>query len=190
MRKCETGANLIEKRFLAISAVLAIGADLDALQKECDGGNGTSCYELGVLYDNAREGAAQDYKKAAELYSKACNLGKGAGYSNLGFLYDNGSGAAQDGKKAADFYPKACNTGDEAGCSNLGYAYANGRGAKQDYAKACDMSNGGGCYNLGNLYAQGRGVKEDANAAEKYLKKAYEMKPELACGRYKEFTQK
>ena len=72
----------------------------------------------------------------------------------------------------------------------MGYAYANGRGAKQDYAKACDMSNGGGCYNLGNLYAQGRGVKEDANAAEKYLKKAYEMKPELACDRYKEFTQK
>ena len=87
--------------------------------------------------------------------------------------------------------------GDEAGCSNLGFAYANGRGVEQDhvkasefYAKACEMGNGGGCYNLGNLYAQGRGVKEDTNAAEKYLKKAREMEPELACDRYKEFTQK
>ena len=52
------------------------------------------------------------------------------------------------------------------------------------------MGNSGGCYNLGNLYAQGRGVKEDANAAEKYLKKACDMEPELACDRYKEFTQK
>lgn len=161
MRKRETGVNLIEKPFLTLSAVLAIGADLDALQKKCDGGNGASCYELGVLYDNAMEGASQDYQKAAELYSKACNLGNGAGCSNLGFLYDNGSGVAQDGKKAAELY-----------------------------AKACDMGNGGGCYNLGNLYAQGRGVKEDANAAEKYLKKACEMKPKLACDRYKEFAQK
>ena len=87
--------------------------------------------------------------------------------------------------------------GDEGGCSNLGFAYANGRGVEQDYVKAsefyvkaCDMGNGGGCHNLGNLYAQGRGVKDDANAAEKYLKKACEMEPELACDRYKEFTQK
>lgn len=104
---------------------MAIGADLDALQKECDGGNGAGCYKMGVLYDNARDRAAQDGKKAAELY-----------------------------------------------------------------AKACDIGSGGGCYNLGNLYAQGRGVKEDANAAEKYLKKACKMEPELACDRYKEFTQK
>lgn len=58
------------------------------------------------MYDNAREGAAQDYQKAAELYSKACKLGNGAGYSNLGFLYDNGSGVAQDGKKPPSFTPK------------------------------------------------------------------------------------
>lgn len=117
----------MKKIFLPLIAasVLAVGADINALQKECDDGNGASCYELGVLYDNAREGAAQDYQKAAELYSKACELG-----------------------------------------------------------------SGGGCYNLGNLYAQGRGVKEDANAAEKYLKKACEMEPELACDRYKEFIQR
>ncbi len=85
---------------------MAIGADLDALQKECDGGNGAGCYELGVLYDNAREGASQDYQKAAELYSKACELGSGAGCSNLGFLYDNRSGVAQDGKKPQSFTQK------------------------------------------------------------------------------------
>ena len=62
--------------------------------------------------------------------------------------------------------------------------------AAQLYAKACDMGNGGGCYKLGNLYAQGRGVKEDKNAAEKYLKKACDMEPELACERYKEFIQR
>ena len=95
----------MKKIFLPLIAasVLAVGADINALQKECDGKNGTSCYELGVLYDNAREGATQDYQKAAELYSKACELGSGAGCSNLGFLYDNGSGVAQDGKKPPSF---------------------------------------------------------------------------------------
>ena len=113
------------------------------------------------MYDNAREGAAQDYQKATKLYSKACKLGNGAGCSNLGFAYANGRSVKQ--------------------------AYAN---AREFYATACDMGNGGGCYNLGNLYAQGRGVKKDANAAEKHLKKACDMEPELACDRYKEFTQK
>jgi len=82
---------------------LAVGADINALQKECDDKKGASCYELGVLYDNAREGTAQDYQKAAELYSKACKLGNGAGCSNLGFLYDNGNGVKQDYAKASEF---------------------------------------------------------------------------------------
>lgn len=95
----------MKKIFLPLIAasVLAVGADIDALQKECDDEKGASCYELGVLYYNARNGAAQDYQKAAELYSKACELGSGAGCSNLGFLYDNGSGVAQDGKKPPSF---------------------------------------------------------------------------------------
>ena len=52
----------MKKIFLPLIAasVLAIGADLDALQKECDSGNGASCYALGVLYDNAGQGAAQE----------------------------------------------------------------------------------------------------------------------------------
>lgn len=135
----------MKKTFLTLIAASALltGADINALQKECDDEKGASCYELGVLYDNAREEAAQDYQKAAELYSKAYKLGNGVGCSNLGFAYANGRGARQDYAKASEFY-----------------------------AKACEMGNGGGCYNLGNLYAQGRGVKEDANAAEKYLKKS------------------
>ena len=99
---------------------MAIGADLDALQKECNGGNGASCYELGVLYDNAREGAAQDYQKAAELYSKACDMGDEAGCSNLGFAYANGRGIEQDHVKASEFYTKACDMGNGGGCYDLG----------------------------------------------------------------------
>lgn len=62
----------MKKMFLPLIAasVLVVGADLDALQKECDGGNGASCYELGVLYDNAREGAAQDYQKSGRALLK------------------------------------------------------------------------------------------------------------------------
>ncbi|WP_423904375.1 tetratricopeptide repeat protein [Campylobacter showae] len=75
---------------------MAVGADINALKKECDDGNGASCYELGVLYDNARNGAAQDYQKAAELYSKTCELGNGGGCYNLGNLYAQGRGVKKD----------------------------------------------------------------------------------------------
>ena len=75
---------------------MAVGADINALQKECDDGNGASYYELGVLYDNALNGAAQDYQKATELYSKACELGNGGGCYNLGNLYGQGQGVKKD----------------------------------------------------------------------------------------------
>ena len=75
---------------------MAVGADINALQKECDDEKGASCYELGVLYDNARNGAAQDYQKAAELYSKACELGNGGGCYYLGNLYAQGQGVKKD----------------------------------------------------------------------------------------------
>ena len=57
---------------LIAAEVLPTDTDINAPQKERDKGGGASCYELGVLYDSAKEGAAQDYQKAAELYCKAC----------------------------------------------------------------------------------------------------------------------
>lgn len=69
---------------LIAAEVLLADADINAPQMECDKGGGASCYELGVLYDSAKEGAARDYQKAAELYCKACKS-VAAGCSNLGF---------------------------------------------------------------------------------------------------------
>lgn len=69
---------------LIAAAVLPADTDINAPQKECDKGGGASYRDLGVLYDNARDGAARDYQKAAELYCKACKS-VAAGCSNLGF---------------------------------------------------------------------------------------------------------
>lgn len=87
---------------------MAVGADINALQKECDDGNGASYYELGVLYDNALNGAAQDYQKATELYSKACELGNGGGCYNLGNLYAQGRGVKEDANATEKYLKKAC----------------------------------------------------------------------------------
>lgn len=108
----------MKKIFLPLIAasVLAVGADINALQKECDDGNGASYYELGVLYDNAREGAAQDYQKAAELYSKACELGNGGGCYNLGNLYGQGQGVKKDTNAAENYLKKACDMESELAC--------------------------------------------------------------------------
>ena len=69
---------------LIAAEVLPTDTDINAPQKERDKGEGASCYELGVLYDSAKEGAARDYQKAAELYCKAYKP-VAAGCSNLGF---------------------------------------------------------------------------------------------------------
>ncbi|WP_454990894.1 hypothetical protein [Campylobacter rectus] len=90
------------------------------------------------MYDSAKEGAAQDYQKAAKLCSKACKLGNGAGCSNLGFLYDNENGVARDSKKATRFTQKpAIRVMKRA--AKPGFAYANERGAKQDYTKPANL---------------------------------------------------
>ena len=65
----------MKKIFLPLIAasVLAVGADIDALQKECDAGDGTSCVKIGILYGKGQE-IKQDYDKAVELLAKACDL--------------------------------------------------------------------------------------------------------------------
>jgi len=87
----------MKKIFLPLIAasVLAIGADINALQKECDAGDGTSCVKIRILYGKGQE-IKQDYDKAVELLAKACDLGFAKGCSNLGGLYSRGEGVKKD----------------------------------------------------------------------------------------------
>jgi TPR repeat protein len=61
-----------------------------------------------MMYSNGI-GVAQDYHKAAELFTLAANQGDASALNNLGMIYSNGIGVAQDFNKAAELYTLTAN---------------------------------------------------------------------------------
>ena len=84
-------------------------------RRGCDRGDATSCYNLGVRYDNGRS-VGKDEAKAATLFQKACDLGEKAGCYNLGVSYHNGNVVPKDEVKAAALFTKACGLGIAPAC--------------------------------------------------------------------------
>ena len=56
---------------------------------ECNKGDPTSCFELGVIYFEGLE-IEEDYFKSMQYYSTACNAGKEIACHNLGYMYVKG----------------------------------------------------------------------------------------------------
>lgn len=57
------------------------------LQKDCDNGDPSGCYNLGNMYSDGR-GVKQNSFKAVELYKKSCDGGDVRGCRNLGNMYN------------------------------------------------------------------------------------------------------
>ena len=60
---------------------------VEAFTKACESGNGTGCYNLGVMYEKG-EGIAQNKYKASTLYTQACRADVGLGCSSMALSYD------------------------------------------------------------------------------------------------------
>ena len=136
---------------LAISQAQARASQEDA----CASGNGSSCFNLGLMHETG-EGAGKDKAKAAALYQRACDAGNALACDQLGFMHERGEGVVRDRAKAAALRQKACDAGSANGCNNLGRMHYNGTGVAQDkaqaaalYLKACDAGSAWGCKNLG-----------------------------------------
>ncbi len=71
--------------------------------KACYSGLPEGCYNLGLLYSDAK-GVREDYKKAIKFHSKA----------SYNFILYNGVGRNYD--KSIEFYAKACILRDYDGC--------------------------------------------------------------------------
>lgn len=95
---------------LLMVCISLVGNELDRLQKDCDDGNGSVCFILGIAY------AEQDNFKAAELFKKACDGGEAPGCFNFGVAYDKGEGVKQDSKKALELFGRACDMKLQSGC--------------------------------------------------------------------------
>ncbi|MBB5338394.1 tetratricopeptide repeat protein [Tunturiibacter gelidoferens] len=154
---------------------------------ECLEDKATSCYKLGLRYDNG-DGVAKNPDIAAVLYQKACNGDELAGCTHLGFLYDKGYGVAKNAGTAASLFEKACHGNEFVGCVSLGVLYATGNGIAKDeseavtlYQKACDGHESTGCFNLAFAYAEGNGVTKDVGRASALYQKACDADKPLAC---------
>ncbi len=93
-------------------------------------------------------GAAQDYRRASEMFEKACALADALGCNNLAFAYETGNGVPQDRLRALEFWEKGCDLGHASGCAALGDRYAAGTDFAQDwtravalYEKSCDLKS-------------------------------------------------
>lgn len=136
----------------------------------------------GYLHDYGY-GAAQDYVKAMEYYSKASLQNMPVADFYISWLYLNGQGVEKDSLKAAAIFLKAL-PGVEAlaaqknvsGLRAAGSAYMYGMHIQPDYAKALQynaaaMESGDvdAMYQLSLQYSEGWGVAADPAKAWEYL---------------------
>ncbi|HEV2047326.1 MAG TPA: DUF1801 domain-containing protein, partial [Chthoniobacterales bacterium] len=134
----------------------------------------------GVQYQCGCDGVAKDYKKAAELYTKASELGDPEAKVYLSGLYRRGLGVKKDYKRAFDLAQTAADQGYPGAVGALGWYYEKGIGVAQNskkavefYEKASKLGDDCSTINLGWAYERGNGVAQSyGKAAELYEKVA------------------
>ena len=120
------------------------------------------------------EGAAKEYKKAAEM-------GNAMAQVSLGYAYQHGLGLPKDPAEGTKWYRLSAEQGYSLGQFNMGVLYRDGIGVKQDYAealkwfrKAADQGDIDALNSLGFAYEKGRAVPVDLEKAFSYYRKAAE----------------
>ena len=117
------------------------------LQRGCDQGSGSACFQLGVAYYEGKDekGTAVDldYARARKAFEHSCARENGTACYNLGYMLYKGEGGPIDKVHAVDFYKKGCDFGDNTACSKGAIAYRDGAGIPKDMEKALAMSKVG-----------------------------------------------
>jgi len=85
---------------------------------QCQSGEGTACWRLGMQYEMA-EGVAADFARAHALYQKACDLREADGCARLGNMEWIGIGPVWDQPKGIALLKQSCNEGSKFGCSRF-----------------------------------------------------------------------
>ncbi|MEM1163653.1 MAG: hypothetical protein AAGJ28_22195, partial [Pseudomonadota bacterium] len=159
------------------------------VRASCNGGDMTSCYNLGFLL-SAGIGMQADPVGTARLYRQACDGGAVVGCINLGNLHERGIGMEADPAEAARLYRLGCEGGLAVGCSNLGALLQRGEGVASDlslaaqfYRLGCDGGEANACTRLGVLYQTGSGIEQDMGEAVRLHRKACEIGHSFACFR-------
>ena len=155
----------------------------------CKGGILKSCVQLGYMYENGMNVAA-DASRAFTLYSKACDAGYPEGCIELADMYASGKYLAKDYSRAGMLYSKACDAGGAEGCTGIAEMYRDGTGVAKDesreaalYSKGCDLGGGYECECLGTMYENSEGVAKDESHAATLYSKGCDLGQGSACTR-------
>jgi TPR repeat protein len=146
-----------------------------ALEKECRGGQVSSCFEIGRRWDFGDNGLPVDYARAVAFYELGCTRDNGPSCNNLAVANVLGDGVPKDLARGAALYEKACKLKHALSCANLGSAYERGQGVPVDLKQAlayrnqaCDLGNGEACSSVGVMYEDGKGTARDDRKAASY----------------------
>ena len=84
----------IIQTFLVFSLLMTIvglanASDFNTVLKKAKAGDHDAQYNLGIMYAEG-QGVPQDYKKAAEWFTRAADQGEALAQTSLGVMYDKG----------------------------------------------------------------------------------------------------
>ncbi len=148
---------------------------VDQVQPAADEGDPEALYIMATVYFKGKR-IARDFRKAADLFTRAGEQGLGLAQLHLGQMYFDGSKVPQNDALALRWYQVAALQGMKQAQYGLGNVYAQGRGTPADmkqaaywYEQAAMQGHGPSQTELGLLYATGDGVVLDLSIAYKWL---------------------
>jgi TPR repeat protein len=148
---------------------------VEQVEEAADEGDAEALYILATVYFKGSR-VPRNFKKAAELYTRAGELGLALAQIHLGEMYFDGTKVPQNDRQALRWYQVAALQGMPNAQFGMGRIYAEGQGAPQDfgiaarwYEQAAMQGHGKSQHELGLLYAAGAGVPQEAQNAYKWL---------------------
>ncbi len=148
---------------------------IDQVQPAANEGDPEALYILATVYFKGKR-VPRNYRKAAELFTRAAEQGLALAQLHLGEMYFDGSKIPQSDAQAMRWYQVAALQGMEWAQYGLGNVYAKGRGTPMNlekaaywYEQAAMQGHGESQTELGLLYATGSGVPLDMPTAYKWL---------------------
>lgn len=160
---------------------------IDDLTQRAEAGDRTAMRALAETYYAGRNGAEQDFTRAAQWFQRLAKAGDARAQTSLGLLYARGYGVPKDLAQAHRWWNFAAVQNDPGAQYNLGLTYVQGEGVAVDHERAArwfrEAARRGHVqaqYNLGLLLHEGKGVKRDPQQAYYWVKVAALQGDELA----------
>lgn len=148
------------------------GKALELWTKSANQGFSRARYNLGLMYENGRDGLEPDIEESIKWYVRAAASKNPDAFTNLGFIFETGKRGEPDFDLAQQYYRGGVALGAAQSMANLGMLYVEGTGVTQDYSDALALfqegallGNGNAISNLAAMYENGYGVVRDVTAA-------------------------